>query len=96
MSFADQVKAFQVKAKGKTEEQIQFFCFTLLTNLVMGTPVDTGCARGNWQASINAPVTATTERKDKNGRRTIKEEEPQTKLAAGNIFWITNNKSEGQ
>jgi hypothetical protein len=91
MSFANEVKAFQVKAEDKTEEQVKFICLTLLTDLVMGTPVDTGRARGNWQASINSPVITATSRRDKVGRGTIKEEGRATEQAPGNIFYITNN-----
>jgi hypothetical protein len=39
--------------------------------VVMGTPVDTGRARANWQAGLNSPVGGETAQTDKGGASTI-------------------------
>lgn len=91
MSFDKQVADFVVKAKGLQEKQVRYLCLDLLTNVVQGTPVDTGRARGNWQASINAPRTNALETTDKNGGATISAGQSAVNKAAGNVFYLTNN-----
>lgn len=44
---------------------------SLLRMLVLGTPVDTGEARGGWEVSISAPATIPGGRLDKEGTSTI-------------------------
>ena len=91
MSFDKQVADFVGKAKGLQEKQVRYLCLDLLTNVVQGTPVDTGRARGNWQASINAPRTNQLETTDKNGGATISAGQSAVSKAAGNVFYLTNN-----
>jgi len=43
----------------------------LLSGIVLRTRVKTGRARGNWQVSINNPITTETENVDKEGSSTI-------------------------
>ena len=38
-----------------------------LSTITVATPVLTGRARGNWQVSLDQPITAPTEQTDKNG-----------------------------
>jgi hypothetical protein len=46
-------------------------CLDGLNGLVMKTPVDTGRARGGWQAGINQRPAGQVERLDKDGTATI-------------------------
>ena len=39
--------------------------------LVLGTPVDTGRARANWQVNIGSPILAQLEQEDPSGTETI-------------------------
>lgn len=91
MTFAKQVHDFKLKAEDKTKEQIEFICWTLFTDIVQGTPVDTGRAIGNWQPSIDRPINSTIERLDKTGSQVIASAGPVIEKAAGHIFYITNN-----
>lgn len=91
MSFAAQISAFGVK----TKEQMDFFVFTICTDIANGvvlkTPVDSGRARANWFPSLDAPAVGTTARTDKAGTSTINEIRQVAKLASGRVFYLTNN-----
>lgn len=43
----------------------------ILSRVVLGTPVDTGRARGNWQTTLGTPATSEIDRLDKIGDPTI-------------------------
>jgi hypothetical protein len=59
---------------------------------VLKTPVDTGRARGNWQAALGSPATSILESADKSGQQTISREGP-TILDAPpfSVVWLSNN-----
>ena len=94
MSFAAQISAFGVK----TKEQMDFFVFTICTDvangIVLKTPVaeiNGGRARANWFPSLDAPAAGTTARKDAAGTSVINEIRQVAKLASGRVFYLTNN-----
>jgi len=91
MSFESDVRDFVIKANGLQEKQIRYLCLDLFKNVVQGTPVDTGRARGNWQATINTPATGIKEETDKQGGATIAAGSNAVSQAVGNVFYITNN-----
>jgi hypothetical protein len=91
MTFAKEIADFVVKAKGLQDKQVRFLCFDLMKGVVLGTPVDTGRARGNWQASIVTPASGEIDRNDKGGGLTIAAAEPAIAKATGTVFYITNN-----
>jgi hypothetical protein len=43
------------------------------SSVIIGTPVDTGKARGNWQTSIDSPILSAIDRNDPAGNEAIKE-----------------------
>lgn len=94
MSFAAQISTFGVK----TKEQMDFFVFTICTDvangIVLKTPVaeiNGGRARANWFPSLDAPAAGTTARKDAAGTSVINEIRQVAKLASGRVFYLTNN-----
>lgn len=74
---------------------MDFFVFTICTDVANGvvlkTPVDTGRARANWLPSLDAPDRGTTSRQDKTGTSALSEARGIAKLAAGRVFYLTNN-----
>lgn len=66
-SFKGQLDAFHAKAMLFVDQTRRAAILELFRLVVMGTPVDTGRARGNWQVTLNAPAGATLERTDPNG-----------------------------
>jgi hypothetical protein len=91
MTLELDIRNFAEKAGVNAQQKVQKICLDLLSGIVLKTPVDTGRARGNWQASIGNPRTDTIETSDPGGGRTISDGIEATGKAYGNVFWITNN-----
>ena len=91
MSFEQEVANFVIKADGLQEKQVRYLCLDLFKGVIMGTPVDTGRARGNWQASVGAPAQSELSTTDKNGGKTIGAGSQAVSKAVGNVFYISNN-----
>jgi hypothetical protein len=91
MTFAKEVTDFVLKTKDLQDRQVRFLCLDLLKGVVLGTPVDTGRARGNWQASISTAASGTIDREDRSGGATIAAAQPVIEQAPGTVFYITNN-----
>jgi hypothetical protein len=62
-----------------------------LRSILLGTPVDTGRALGNWQSSNEQPINNTIERFDKTGAQVLAAAQPIIQDAPGKVFYITNN-----
>lgn len=91
MSFTTDLRRFKVKTERERDLLIRFFCLNLLRDVVLGTPVDTGRARANWQASIGSPATGIIDKGDKSGGQTANRGSRVAQKAAGEVFYITNN-----
>ena len=58
MSFASDVSKF-AKLTGKSIDQTgASIALELFSSIIKDTPADTGRARGNWQCSLDAPITS--------------------------------------
>lgn len=90
-AFAKAVGQFQLKTKGLSEQVVRKICFDLASKIIYRTPVDTGRARANWQASINAPNLSQLTSTDKGGGSAVLRAVDTAKDAPGNIFYLTNN-----
>lgn len=53
--------AYFEKKQRETEEAIKEGITEVVENIVLDTPVDTGTARANWQASIDSPSSGTVQ-----------------------------------
>lgn len=91
MSFEQEIEAFVVKTKNANDRTVRYLCLDLFSEVVKGTPVDTGRARANWQASVNQPIETPVDKEDKSGGQTINNAGNAVKEATGKIFYITNN-----
>lgn len=91
MSLTIDIKRFAGMTEKQADQYVRLICLHLMSDVVLGTPVDTGRARGNWQASIGTPLTNATEKTDKDGNSTIASGSAAVKQATGNIFYLTNN-----
>tara|TARA_R110002020_G_scaffold62613_3_gene167358 strand:+ start:2483 stop:2878 length:396 start_codon:yes stop_codon:yes gene_type:complete len=90
-SFSGQVRGFNKKTHAKLDKVVRFICLNLLRDVVMGTPVDTGRARANWQATIHQPAKGTVVVGDKAGGPTVSKGGRSIKNATGNVWWLSNN-----
>ena len=61
-----------------------------LTQIISGTPVDSGRARNNWFLSVGSPSGATTSSKSK-GLATIRQLRKMPKRVLGRKLYFTNN-----
>jgi hypothetical protein len=70
----------------------RILCLEATKSIVFKTPVDTGRARGNWQASIDSPLHEIAAGEDKNGGKTINKA---ARVIAGmkplHAFFLSNN-----
>lgn len=102
-TFSLDISKFIEKTKTNVDAKVRVICLDLLSGIVLKTPVDTGRARANWQASINRPASGTIEfradagsnvsapSKSAGSIKAIADAQSEIKKATGNIFYITNN-----
>lgn len=89
-SFSAGIRAYVDGVKVDLDKQVRGITLALFKSIIVGTPVDTGRARGNWQTSIGAPVTGTVERLDPSGRAAIGDAQANAG-GLGQITWLSNN-----
>src|SRR5690625_2752597 len=91
MSFSAQLKAFVSGTNDKVNKTVKGATVTLAANIISATPVDTGAAKGNWQASVNTPKTGTVSRQDISGLQAIAEVLDTVPDTAGSVVYLVNN-----
>ena|SRR5690625_4737831 len=90
-SFHIDIQKFADKVGGRLEHAFQKTCLELDKGVVLSTPVDTGQARGGWNAGVNSVNLSETEL-DKTGQSTIaKNEAAISKATIGDVVYISNN-----
>lgn len=68
----------------------------LFGQVIKMTPVDTGRAKGNWQCSVNSPITSEIERDDGSKSQSLSSSKAYSDVVstvprAGNVVWLSNN-----
>ena len=91
MTFSLDIRKFAEKAKANTDDVIAGTCLDLSRRIILRTPVDSGQARWNWQASLGSPESGILSGDDKSGSNAINKVASVTVNASGNIFYLTNN-----
>ena len=92
MGFADDLRAFARGSEERANDVVRGAVMTLVTKIVMRSPVDTGRFRGNWQVTVGAPPLYSVDRLDKNGSPTISIAQAAIpEHPAGQVFYIANN-----
>lgn len=89
MSFSGQLQAFIEGAKERVDKTVKGATVTLATNVITETPVDTGAARGNWQASVGQPKTSILDRTGE--AAAIADVNANVPDDAGDVVYIANN-----
>lgn len=72
-TFTAAVQAWGHDAIVKIDRVRRASALEVFSLIIMGSPVDTGRLRGNWQTTINSPAVRTTERLDPNGSLALAE-----------------------
>ena len=91
MSFAADLEKWAKKTGQKTDRAIVSVCYQISEAIVMGTPVDTGRARGNWIPTVNNPSSAQLTIDDKTGAMALSKIGAVTMTAPGNVYYLVNN-----
>jgi hypothetical protein len=73
--FSGQLGRFAGRAKHNLDATRRAVAIKLFSAIIMDTPVLTGRLRGNWQTSINSPLTAPIDRNDLTGAEAIRDVE---------------------
>lgn len=89
MSFSKQLTAFVSGTQEKIDKTVKGATVTLATNVITETPVDSGAARGNWQASVGQPKTGVLDRIGADAA--IAEVEATVPNEAGSVVYLSNN-----
>jgi hypothetical protein len=85
------IRRFEQRAEDKRRDIFRAVGMEALRGLVMGTRVDTGRARGNWQAAEGAPPSGAIERLDPTGQQAIGVEGRTVLAASGSaVLWLHN------
>lgn len=90
--FTLDIKQFTDKLEQRAGTVLRRAALGVFTDIVRGTPVDTGRARGNWQLTVNAPPPAATETTDPGGNQAIASATTAVRSAdIGDTVTISNN-----
>jgi hypothetical protein len=88
-SFAADISGFVRKTGMRTEQVCRAVKISLFNSVIMGTRVDTGRLRGNWQTTTGSPNMSTTDRLDPTGHSAIAEASANVK--GFSVDYMTNN-----
>ena len=91
VSFASDIAKWAKKTGIATDRVPAFVCMELSAKIIGATPVDTGRAKGNWQATIASPASGTLETNDPSGAAVIAKASIVAQAAAGGVFYLVNN-----
>ncbi len=92
MSFDKELDRAVLNLKGFTEKKVKGTIFALCSRIIKESPVDTGRFRGNWQSSLQSPITSTKDSVDRSGASSINQAASVVQaLDMGQTFFLTNN-----
>lgn len=91
MSFKSDMDKIQKDIEARADKALRAALFTMTAEIISGTPVDTGRAKANWQASTGKPNTSELNETDKSGGATISEANGAISVALGEQYYLTNN-----
>jgi hypothetical protein len=73
MSFESDIEKIQKDINARADRALRAAILTMSVEIIRGTPVDSGRAKGNWQASVGSAKTSILDKTDKSGSATIAE-----------------------
>lgn len=90
--FARRIRLRGRQVEERSGKLLRETALRILTQVVQSTPVDTGRARGNWQVTVDSPVSSEITRLDKVGGSTVASGQANMASArSGNTIYISNN-----
>ncbi len=95
MSFESDMNKIQRKFEKGLHNATVATLLNVTTQVIKGTPVATGRAKANWQATINTPANGTVDAVDtsgpSSGGKTLQAAMPVAQNAVGKTYYLTNN-----
>lgn len=91
MSFGAQIAAFAKRTNRDADKTVRAVLVSLTNGVVLRTPVDTGRARANWQASVGSSIGGTTDKNDPSGSGAISAAQASITEAPGKVWFLANN-----
>jgi hypothetical protein len=94
MGFEDDLRAFEKKATSRIRLFRRALILKVSARVIFRTPVDTGRARANWQATLSAPASGVIDSEDKTGESAmaaVRSESEKTWSDDDRSFFLTNN-----
>lgn len=91
MSFSKDIERWAAKTEQTMDKAVRGIMLQLTRGIVLSTPVATGRARGNWQASINMPASGTLDKLSPSGGEVITEAAGSISAAVGERYFLVNN-----
>lgn len=92
MGFADDVHKWAKRTGARADQVPRIVAVQIAGQIIERTPVDTGRAKGNWQATIETPASGVLEDEDKSGSGTMqKAYRVANDFKAGHVFYLVNN-----
>ena len=89
MSFGRDIERIAAKTRKSIEEVMRATALELFSSVIKDTPVDTGRARGNWQASIGSPEDGETNATESTALAKVRSVSKGWSI--GEVIWLTNN-----
>ena len=92
--FAKALEEFEKKATNRIRLFRRALILKVSSRVVLRTPVDTGRARANWQATLSAPASGIVDSEDKTGESAlaaVRSESEKTRSDDDRSFFLTNN-----
>lgn len=90
MSFSSDIEKIAKKLNQSIESTVRATALELFGSIIVGTPVLTGRAKGNWQTSINEPITSVIDRTGETESIAELKNVAGGRIA-GKILWLSNN-----
>ncbi|WP_237133808.1 hypothetical protein [Pseudohongiella sp. O18] len=89
MSFLSDMNRITKRISSDVDQLGRAVKMEVFSGVILDTRVDTGRARGNWQASENVPMSGEVDRLDTNGSAVI--DEVSSKINGISLSYLTNN-----
>ncbi len=92
MKFAQEIKKWSDEALSNINQAKRAACLELARSVILDTPVKTGKARANWQASLNQAADGVLEQTDISGEAAMaRVEQVLANMKLGDSFVLSNN-----
>lgn len=88
--FSDQVARFRSDTRENIDRKVRGTTLGLFRGIILGSPVDQGRFKGNWQTSAGVPITTSIDRIDPSGSAALSDV-VSNMSGAGGLSWMTNN-----